>query len=614
VQTLRNRSRLVFIAALLLLGSAFVPFVTMAASSTPGPAATVALTIIPPRLPADGGAYPAIVVSLVDSSGLPTAAIGNLTVFLSSSQPNIASVPGSVTIGAGEEYVIANATTTTTPGTTQITAHVEGLKSQTLSAPLTTVTPSGYPAKLVVYTSPSTFLDRSDTGVVRVEVVDDAGEPSKAISSIPLSLTSSNSSIASLAESSLTIPAGSFLVNGTFSTSSPGNAVVTAVATGYSSGSALVTVNRASTCTGPCGPYKLSLRLIPGTLPTDGNTYNVLEVSLQTTSGTPAVSSSDIVVQLSSDLAEVASVPSLVTIPAGSISVLAPVTSSALTGVANVTATSAGLIPATISVRTVIPAPSQLQAYIAPGATAYSSYGNYPILVVQLQDSSGNPARARQNTNIIVTSTNSSMLSSYLTLTIPAGEDYVISFLHATGVGTSTLIATSQGLSSSQANLQSMPGPLVVHVSLSSTSNTFIYSNETATFTFTATFDGQPVKNLNVSWTEASSANLGGTITPLLGNTGDSGSTSAVFSPGSYGDYNVTASASSPQTGSISYVYGLLVAQTPQKPTPTLVERIIGYWYYLVAAVAVVAIAVVYLLRMRRKKQRAEIEAGFEVV
>jgi len=285
------------VTALLLFTVQFIP-TSVAATGVPSTAASVVLTIIPPKLPADGGVYPAVVISLDDAVSLPTAALTNVTVFLASSQTNIAAVPDSVIIPAGQEYVIANVTTTTTPGTAMITAHAEGLGSPSPSV-LTTVTPSGYPSKLLVLTSPSVYLPGASTGTVRVEVVDDAGMPSKAISSIPVILSSSNSSIATLAQTSLTIPGGSIFADGSLITSAPGSAVITAAPTsgGYSSGAALVTVNRPGTCTGSCLPYKLALRVIaagsPGTLPTDGGSYKVLEVGLQTISNTPVTSSSD---------------------------------------------------------------------------------------------------------------------------------------------------------------------------------------------------------------------------------------------------------------------------------------------------------------------------------
>jgi len=608
---LRKTTTLALAAALLLSMVQFLP-ASAATSNVPGVPAGIVLSVIPPKLPADSGTYPALIVSVDDANSLPTVTLKNVTVFLASSQTNIASIPDSVVIPAGQEYTVVNVTTTSTPGNAMITAQSQGLVSPPPSQ-VTTVTPSGYPSKLLVFTSPATFLPRADTGTLRVEVVDAAGLPSKAIAPIGVSLSSSNESVASLGQTSLIIQAGSIFADGSFSTLDPGSAVITATSENYQSGTALVNVDKPGTCVGTCVPVKLALRVVaggtPGALPTDGQLYKVLEVALETFSGTPATSTSDTVVQLTSDNPNVASVISLITIPAGSISTLAQVTTSALAGVANVTATAAGLIPATVPIKTVIPAPSRLQTYVAPPSSAFSNYGNYPILVVQLQDASGNPARARQDTNVVVTSSNSSLLSSFVTLGISKESDYVFSYLHTKGVGKSVLTATSQDLASSQSQLVSVPSPLVVKLVLSSTSSSYIYENQTATFQLSAFLEGQPVQNLNVSW-----ATTGGTVTPIESDTGTSGTTSITFIPGSFGEYNITASANSPQTGFISLLYQLVVAQVPPRPSPTLAQQILGLWYYLVAAAAVVVIAVVYLLRMRRKKQRAEIEAGFEVV
>jgi len=601
------------LVAIVLLAGQSVPMSMAVTSQVPGPATGLVITIIPPRLPADGGAYPAVIISLVDSTNLPTAAYGNITVFLTSSQSNIASVPDNVTINSGQEYAIANVVTTSTPGSAMITAQSQGL-SAPAPAPVTTVTPSGFPAKILVFTSPSVFLPRADSGVVRVEVVDEAGQPSKAINPVPVSLSSSNASIVFLAQTLLTVTPGTVFADGIFHTQSSGQAVISAVSTGYTTGTTLVTVNSPTACLGGCSPNKIALKVIaggsPGTLPTSGLTYKVLEVDLQSSSGAPTVSSSDTIIQLTSDKSDVASVPGLITIPAGSISSLANVTTSSLTDTATITATAAGLLPATVQIQTLVPAPSKLQAYMAPPSSAYYPHGNYPILVVQLQDNSGNPARARQATNMIVTSSDPTLLSNFIPLSISQGGDYNFSYIHTTGVGTTTLSVASQGLASSPPlQVTSVPSPLVATLQLTSTSNGYIYQNQTATLTFSASIVGEPIKNMNVTFTSS-----GGTLSVLKGNTGASGTTSTVFTPTSSGSFKITASATSQQSGPINLEYQLTVAQVPQKVPPTLGQQILGYWYYLVAAIAVVVVALVYLFRMRRRKQRAEIEAGFEVV
>jgi hypothetical protein len=610
---LNGRGAVLVIAMSLLLASQVIPPSVAAISNIPSQAVGLELTIIPPKLPADNGTYSAVVVSLIDSNGLPSAALSNLTVFLTSSQTNIASVPNNITIPAGSEYVVAKAKTTPTPGTTAITASSHGLASS--YAQLTTDTPSGFPSKFKVFVSPSDFLRRADIGTVRVELLDAAGFPSKAITPVTALLFSSNVSVASLDQGSLTINPGNIYATGTFhSTSSSGQAVITATSTGYGSGYAIVTVVPRNYCPSSCGPSKLLLKLVPGTLPTDGRTYSALEVGLATNLGEPAISSSNTIVQLSSDTPGVVSVPDFVTIPAGNISVLAPLTTSSLQGIASITASSSSLVPGNLSVRTVIPAPSKLQAYVAPPSSFVSSAGNSPILVIQLQDSDGNPARARNVTDITVTSSNSSMVKGPLQMSVGVGVDYVLVHLAVSGSGQSVLTASSQGLSSSQVDLQLAKSPLVVQLSAYIPKETLygagtMFANGTAAMTLSVSFLGTPVQNLAVTWTVT-----GGSVSPNPTRTGSSGTTSTTFTPNSAGTGNITVSASSPQTGPIRKTDFVSVFQVPTPPPRTPLQVLESLWYYVVAAVAVVFVAVFYVFRMRRKKHRAEIEAGFEVV
>jgi hypothetical protein len=426
-------------------------------------------------------------------------------------------------------------------------------------------------------------------------------------------LSSSDVSIANLDQNSLTINTGDIYATGTFqSNSNSGQAVITASSTGYVSGGAIVTV--VSPCSGSCGPSKLLLKLVPGTLPTDGRTYSALEVGLATSGGKPAVSSLNTIVQLVSDTPDVVSVPDFVTILAGSISVLAPLTTSSLQGHSSITAVSSSLLPGNSSVKTVIPAPSVLQAYLAPPSTFVTSVGNSPILVIQLQDSSGNPARARVVTDITVTSSNSSMVSGPIHMSVEKGLDYVSTHLTVSGSGQSALTVSSQGLSSSHVNLQLAKSPLVDKLNAYIPKGTpygtgTMYSNGTATVTLSVSFLGHPVQSLKVAWTATK-----GSILPANSTTNSNGVTSATFTPNTIGAASISASASSPQTGPISLTYHITVIQAPKPPSRSLLQQILSYWYLIVVAAAAALVTAFYLLRMRRKKQRAEIEAGFEVV
>ena len=103
-------------------------------------------------------------------------------------------------------------------------------------------------------------------------------------------------------------------------------------------------------------------------------------------------------------------------------------------------------------------------------------------------------------------------------------------------------------------------------------------------------------------------------MTPENGSTGAAGMVSSTFTPSKTGSQNVTVTAVSPLTGEFSVTYPLPVYQTPVKPSPTYLQLILMYWYLIVPAVIAVLVAVFYLLRMRRRRQRTEIEAGFEAV
>ncbi len=615
---MKGEAKVAIFALSLILAAQFLP-VAVASSSTPSGAARLVLSVTPPKLPSDGGTYSAVVVSLVDSTSLPTVASVDTTVYLTASPAGIVSLPDSVAIRAGRQYVIVNVTTTTVPGTATLTATSSGLYSA-LPAQLTTQGPAGFPSKLLVFVSPSQYLPRSDVGTVRVELVDDAGLPSKAIASVTALLSSSDTTVANLDQTSVTILPGNFYASGTFRTSAnSGDAVITAAATttGFTSGVALVKVLQGSACVGQCGPSKILLSLLlpqkPGVLPTDGRGYDALEVSLADSAGDPAVSLTNTVIQLTSSKSEVGSVPSLVTIPAGKISTISTITTSSLAGLAGITAFSApgqsGLLGDNITVRTVIPAPAKLQVFVSPPSTTFASNSNAPFLVIQLQDSSGNPARARQDTTVIITSSNGSLVKSLITLTLHARDDYAYALIDTSGTGSSVLTAVSQGLVTSQAGLSVKPSPLVSALTWAGASREFIYNNASAFFTFTADFLGRPLDNLSVSWYASA-----GTMSPSSGLTNAGGAAYSTFSPSRTGTQNITASATSPLTGTFSVSYTLSVLQAPPKPSPTFLQLLVTYWYFIAAAVAAVVVALFYLLRLRRKKQRAEIEAGFEVV
>lgn len=819
-----RKQLLAAVILLVMLSVAFEPQIHAATKVTTGQPSQLSLSVIPPKLPADGKTYSAVVVSLEDSGGRASVAFAAVTVYLSSSSQNVATVSNPIVIPQGHLYAIANLTTTVTPGTTAITASSAGL--QTAIASVTTATPSGFPSSLKVFLAPNaTISEPSYRGLVTVELLDQKGLPARAGNNTLVQLSSSDTNVANVSQNSLMIHTGDIMASGNFVTAYiPGQASVIAVASGLLSGSAAATVigssplflkvfaqptkiglksigrltlgltdksgnpattpadlvisvtsnntavayaglvskpgksfnvtiyagssfavtnytttkipgtanftfsesglnpayalvssvaaattpNEFQVLVGPTrvladqqgysaavvsllyckagvliakcspanstipitvqltssdtqvgtvpsnvtiqpgkgfaaftftstylaertiitafangfqtgqasiltvGPVPAQLRLagLPGTLPADGNSYKALEVYLEDSSGGPAFASSNTQVQLLSSESDVVSLDSSVTILNGSYFAVANLTTTLLPGSANITAFAASLSPALIVVKTQVPAPSQVATYISPAKSLLTGVSLNPILVVQLQDSSGNPARARVDTLAIVTSSNSSVLKTPIPLIIKKGQDYASTTLDVLSSGSATLTTESSGLATSSAtmNVASLVPTLTLTPSYAS-----IYSNSKATLQLTVVVEGMPVQGARVSWNSTT-----GSVSPNVTVTNSKGVTSTIFdppSPNSHGYANIWASISSPDFGTASALFGAAYTVQPVKTPPTLAQTILSYMIYIIPVLAVVvAVALFITLRRRRQRAREELEAGFQTM
>jgi hypothetical protein len=125
-------------------------------------------------------------------------------------------------------------------------------------------------------------------------------------------------------------------------------------------------------------------------------------VVLEDAFGQPAIAPSDVVVQLASSRTAIASVNSSVTIPAGQTYALTGVKTGLSPSTANLTAAASGYASSSTTLGTVLPAPLKLAAYVSPSSTIAVSSGNVALLAVQLQDINGFPAKASQDTTIVV--------------------------------------------------------------------------------------------------------------------------------------------------------------------------------------------------------------------
>ena len=197
----------------------------------------VALSIAPPptSLPADGGTYNVMTVTLLDNKSRPAVATAPVQIFLTSSRTYIATVPEVVTISQGSSSVTVPVSTLSASGSTFITASAPNFVSS--SAEVNTV--SIPPVQLGMRLADASALVSPHSNILTlvVQLQDSQGIPSVARAPARVIISFSNSTLLQ-APIALTIPKGSDLVytnvtlsqatRGTFAAISNGLASTTA--------------------------------------------------------------------------------------------------------------------------------------------------------------------------------------------------------------------------------------------------------------------------------------------------------------------------------------------------------------------------------------------------
>ena len=235
------RAAAAVLLALLLAGFA-VPALAAAGQSASGRApSALEVTVIPPVLPADSSTHQALVISLLDSSGRPTLSLANLTVFLSSSNASVGSIPTTVTLGAGRSFVQVPVVTSSRAGSTTLAATSAGL--QPASFPLRTAAPSSKPVALALFLAPPSSvaaLSGPDEAYA-VQAVNSAGEPAYSSAGTNLVITASNGTVLNGPINEAIAPATD-LTYGTLAVQTAGSTTLTALAPRLATGSAQLSV------------------------------------------------------------------------------------------------------------------------------------------------------------------------------------------------------------------------------------------------------------------------------------------------------------------------------------------------------------------------------------
>jgi hypothetical protein len=473
--------------------AAFNRSIFVVAASQPS---SLKIYVGPPSILADNNFYDAIFVQLQDSEGLPCRARQDTIIRLSSSQTNIGSVDPEITVPAGLTYAVAQFNSTYTPGSTTITAAASGY--MTVQASITTVGP--VPSKLAVYSFPPAVpADGGSYPAIIVQLQDPNGIPAKApIGDVNVTLSSSNT-VAGTVDPLVVIKGGTTYAVATFNTTTtPASAVITAQSSGYSSGQATITTQQIGG-----QPTNLMVYVGPPTVPADGVTYDQVAVQLQDSSGRLAQASSDVAVTLSSSNTAVGTVEPNITINYTEVYAVAEFYSTYSSGTTIITAAATNYTSSQGSLTTVGPVPSKLAVYCVPSSLPADGQV-YDAIVVQLQDSEGNPAKDPVgNITVYLFSSVPEAGNVSSTVVIPLGKTYSTgSFFSTYTPNSTTVTAQTSGYDPGQATLTTyLIDQYTLNVSVTAQPAT-INSTEQTTVTAYVTYDGtSPTLGATVNFT-----------------------------------------------------------------------------------------------------------------
>jgi len=290
-------------------------------------------------------------------------------------------------------------------------------------------------------------------------------------------------------------------------------------------------------------PSKLKIYVGPTSVVADNNVYECVFVQLQDSSSRPARALQDTVISLSSSLTSVGQIDHNVTIPAGSTYAVAKFQATFTPGTTTIAATASDYATVQANVITVGPVPSKIAIYGFPPVLPADGLP-YDAIVVQLQDSSSNPAKAPLE-GIVVTlsSSNSTIASVPASVTISAGQTYAVSSLISTVPGSAVITAMTSGYTSTtttitcQTPLTTPPKSLRLYVAPPKTLADYTINSQVAVelLDITGKITQQPETPTTIQLTSASE--LVGTVQSVVqvptGKVYTTATFSSTYKPGS---------------------------------------------------------------------------------
>ncbi|MGH2507834.1 MAG: hypothetical protein ACRDHZ_10605, partial [Ktedonobacteraceae bacterium] len=302
---------------------------------------------------------------------------------------------------------------------------------------------------LVEYFAPSTLLPNNATypKVLVVQLVNaDNGNvlPAVTQSSLTVFARSSNNATMQVDTGPQVMQAGEsqveFDVSSTFL---PGLVSVTAQSPGLSA-------YTASLLSFGGAPNSLKLQFAPKTILSDGGTYDSIVLSLTDGSSNPAKAAVNTIVKLTSTSPSIGQVQSSVTIPAGQTYARANFATFGFSGTTLITATTSNYTSTSSTLSLVTKAATNLVLSTSP-AVVLANGQTYQNLVIQLQDSSGDPEKTDVAVTVQLAIQNSTVGTVSPEVVIHPGYTFAKVPLNSTlATGSTSVTAFATGFTSGQ--------------------------------------------------------------------------------------------------------------------------------------------------------------------
>lgn len=416
----------------------------------------LSITPLAPSLPADAQTY-YIMIQLMTTESEPAEAPYDLEISTISSDPSVVTLPASsIVLKKGETIIKTDVLTTAKPGIVSVTASAAGIESATVD--INTISLDSLdPTKLAVYAAPSSLIpDPKYGGLVYIQLLNSQGLPAVAKKSTAVSLSSSESTIATI-PSSVSLPPGQSgaLVNLTPG-ENVGQAQITASAAGLSPGTAFVSTK------GLVGS-RLVVEFAPPVIAAEPYATALMSVQLRDNSGNPVKAAKAITVKLSSSDRDILAPPLSVQIPVGKSYVTTYAeTRSGSVGEATITATATGLEAGFTTITAVDRSDTALNAsdktlalYLAPSVLPPDN-SEHQIIVLAFFDSSTRPiAESGSTFEKIVLSSSENELGTLDGAAPVTRKMYALAKFNTYSLtGTTTLTATLTGYAPAQVDLK----------------------------------------------------------------------------------------------------------------------------------------------------------------